>query len=275
MNKMSIKIGEKKFWDRISKDVNREQEKVSDAIRGDILEEYSLNKTYRRKFMLEICCGTGQNANIIADKAGASVVGIDISSETIKIATRNARNRAIKAYFIVADAENLPFHKNVFDVVFAINALHHLPNPEKSIAEMHRVLKLGGETIMWKESGGFLSKFKNSVTFPIMRNLFKSLCLFNRFPICSPIEENNPVLFSFKWLYKSFKDAGFSEINVRGAEYLMSMWSIFIRSPPKFLLRFMIKIDKYLSHIPIIRGMCFTIRVTAKKTKSANDKEDN
>jgi SAM-dependent methyltransferase len=255
MDVRTIKREEKKFWDNISEDMSMKRKKEGDARREQILEAFHLIETFRDKFLLEICCGTGENANVIANRAGSTVIGLDISSEAIKIATKNTDKKIMRNSFIVADAENLPFQEDVFDDVFTIYCLHHLSNPEKCIEEMYRVLKPGGNIIIWKESGGLLSKFKNPVTISLNKD----------FPVCSPIERVAPVSFSIKELYKLFKDAGFSEINVRGAEYVMGIWSIFALAPPKFLFLFIMKLDDFLSHIPFICNICFTIRITAKK----------
>jgi SAM-dependent methyltransferase len=43
----------------------------------------------------------------------------------------------------------MDFPDNSFDIVYASNLLHHLPEPEKAIREMHRVLKPGGKACFW------------------------------------------------------------------------------------------------------------------------------
>ena len=49
-----------------------------------------------------------------------------------------------KLYFSVQDATNLPYADNSFDAVMIANALHIMPEPEKALREIHRVLKEQG-----------------------------------------------------------------------------------------------------------------------------------
>lgn len=50
-----------------------------------------------------------------------------------------------KARLFVADAENLPFKDNTFDFIYSWGVLHHTPNYQKAIREIHRVLKPDGK----------------------------------------------------------------------------------------------------------------------------------
>lgn len=62
-------------------------------------------------------------------------------------AAKEARTRSERFDFelktLVADAESLPFKPESFDFVFTHDGLHYLPHPEKGIAEMARVAKIG------------------------------------------------------------------------------------------------------------------------------------
>lgn len=69
----------------------------------------------------------------------------DASEEMITEAKRN--NRSAKLHFSVRDMFCLPYADKSFDVVIVSNALHIIPQPEKALAEIRRVLKDDGVLI--------------------------------------------------------------------------------------------------------------------------------
>ncbi len=93
------------------------------------------------KVVLELATGPGLIANNIADKA-AKVVATDFSPEMINQAKKNATTGNV--VFEIADASDLSYADKSFDVVVIANALHVIPNPEKVLGEIDRVLKDGG-----------------------------------------------------------------------------------------------------------------------------------
>ena len=98
---------------------------------------------YRNKKVLEIGCGLGIDLVKFAEN-GAIVIGIDIAGKSIELAKKNFEVHGLKGSFEVMDAGDMKFEDNSFDVVFAQGMLQYAPNPEKTIAEVHRVLKQGG-----------------------------------------------------------------------------------------------------------------------------------
>jgi ubiquinone/menaquinone biosynthesis C-methylase UbiE len=95
--------------------------------------------------VLDICCGTGDQAFYYA-KLGASVYGIDLDPNMIRLAQKDQRNKDPNVSFRVADAANLPFDDASFDFVSVCLALHEIDEEmrNKTISEMRRVLKKGG-----------------------------------------------------------------------------------------------------------------------------------
>jgi SAM-dependent methyltransferase len=89
--------------------------------------------------VLEVGSGPGHVADLLA-KAGASVTGVDFSSEMVEVAQKGYPDIA----FQQADAENLPFEAESFDAVVANFVVHHLARPEVVFGEVYRVLKPGG-----------------------------------------------------------------------------------------------------------------------------------
>lgn len=96
------------------------------------------------KDVLELATGPGMIARHIAPSA-ASVIATDFAPKMIETA-RKAKNPE-NLSFEVADATSLRFEDKSFDVVVIANALHIIPNPEKALAEIRRVLKDDGVLI--------------------------------------------------------------------------------------------------------------------------------
>jgi len=118
---------------------------LKESFIGDFINYYPLKKaisllpfSLRGKTVLNICCGDGFEAEYLV-KLGAKVTVSDISSEAVKAAKR----RCPQVKGVLADAENLPFKDENFDLVIVRAGLHHLPNPDKGISEMDRVSKQG------------------------------------------------------------------------------------------------------------------------------------
>ena len=89
--------------------------------------------------VLEIGSGPGHVADLLV-QAGASVTGVDFSSNMVKV----AQNKYPGITFRQADAEQLPFEAGSFDAVVANFVVHHLARPETVFREVQRVLKSGG-----------------------------------------------------------------------------------------------------------------------------------
>ena len=96
------------------------------------------------KDVLELATGPGMIARHIAPLAN-HVVATDFAPKMIETA-RKAKNPE-NVRFEVADATSLRFMDKSFDVVVIANALHIIPNPEKALAEIRRVLKDDGVLI--------------------------------------------------------------------------------------------------------------------------------
>jgi ubiquinone/menaquinone biosynthesis C-methylase UbiE len=94
--------------------------------------------------VLEI--GVGMGADYLEWlKAGANATGVDLSPASIDKARRRCELAGYPADLRVADAENLPFPSDSFDIVYSYGVLHHSPDTARCIREAWRVLKPGGE----------------------------------------------------------------------------------------------------------------------------------
>ena len=100
-----------------------------------------LRPVVRHKTVLELATGTGVIAKNIVNSA-AHIEATDASPEMIAEAKRD--NRSAKLHFSVQDMFHLPYADESFDVVIVANALHIVPEPEKALPEIRRVLKDDG-----------------------------------------------------------------------------------------------------------------------------------
>jgi SAM-dependent methyltransferase len=98
--------------------------------------------------VLEVGVGIGTDLAQYA-RNGARVSGIDLTEEAVNMTRENFEQRGLEYETLqTADAENLPFEDNSFDLVFSNGVLHHTPNTDKAVQEIHRVLKPHGKTIV-------------------------------------------------------------------------------------------------------------------------------
>ena len=94
--------------------------------------------------MLEIGVGIGADYEGWL-KAGAIATGVDLSAASLKLTQRRCELAGLAPDLQRADAENLPFASDTFDVVYSYGVMHHSPDTAKCVKEALRVLKPGGE----------------------------------------------------------------------------------------------------------------------------------
>lgn len=153
----NLKSEVKAFWNRQSCDTGQAQ---SQKFTREYFEEiercryavlpyihsFAQFTRYHGKRVLEVGFGAGTDF-IQWLRAGAIVSGIDLTEEALANVTHR-----IQVYGLpqpeslqVADAENLPFESNSFDLGYSWGVLHHTPDTEKALRELVRVVRPGGE----------------------------------------------------------------------------------------------------------------------------------
>jgi SAM-dependent methyltransferase len=93
--------------------------------------------------LLEVGCGMGTDLLQFA-RGGAEVTGVDLTARSIEISRRHFAVYDARGDFAIADGESLPFADGSFEVVYSNGVLHHTPDTEGAVREVHRVLRLGG-----------------------------------------------------------------------------------------------------------------------------------
>ena len=104
------------------------------------IAKYAQFEKWKDKKVLEVGCGVG-NDLIRFVRAGAHVTGIDLTPKSVYLTNQRLSLYNYKAEVFEADAENMPFEDNTFDLVYSWGVLHHTPDTEKAIREVRRVTK--------------------------------------------------------------------------------------------------------------------------------------
>ena len=130
--------------------------------------------------VLDVACGTGRMLPEVFKAAkNISYVGADTSVEMMRELQKKARllNKIKEVETIIADATNLPFRDNTFDVVYSFHLLWHIEKSEqeKVINEMKRVVRPGGVIIFDILNKNFIwEKVKNFMGIGKSEGLFKT-----------------------------------------------------------------------------------------------------
>ncbi len=100
-------------------------------------------KAFSGKKVLDIGPGRGQETYNYS-KAGSFVTTLEYAGQGVNIVRDRINTFALDVDLIQGDAVSIPMANNSFDLVFSYGVLHHIPEMEKSIEEVFRVLKPGG-----------------------------------------------------------------------------------------------------------------------------------
>ena len=103
----------------------------------------SLISPVKKSRVLDVACGTGAAIAYFDDSN--EYTGLDLSYSMLKEAAKKIKKRAFqKSTLIQANAETLPFEDESFEFILMDTALHMIPDYEKAISEISRVLTAGG-----------------------------------------------------------------------------------------------------------------------------------
>lgn len=137
LKRLGFKGTEKRYG--LALNFYEEAEKRADYILS-VFEKY-LNQKIENKSILELGSGTG-NLCISCSRKNKNVVGVEINNDMLQFSLKGDKNK--KCTFLKADAQNLPFKENSFDIVFAVDILEHVKSSKKVVDESQRVLKKQG-----------------------------------------------------------------------------------------------------------------------------------
>jgi 2-polyprenyl-3-methyl-5-hydroxy-6-metoxy-1,4-benzoquinol methylase len=120
--------------------------------------------------VLDIGCSTGIITNALKDRFG-NVIGIDIDEQAISYAKTKYERDGLK--FDLQDSMNLKFASNSFDIVVCAHIYEHVPDSNKLISEICRVLKTGG--ICYFAAGNRLNVIEPHYRLPLLSILPKPI----------------------------------------------------------------------------------------------------
>jgi 27-O-demethylrifamycin SV methyltransferase len=99
--------------------------------------------------VLDVGCGTGRPASVLAEKFGCEVVGISPSVECIENAQKLVTGDLSSSLsFEIGDAQRMRFEDNTFDVAWVMESSHLILDKNKLFEEIFRVLKPGGQLVL-------------------------------------------------------------------------------------------------------------------------------
>ena len=106
--------------------------------------------------VLDVGCGIGGPARLLAAEFGCAVTGIDLTEEFCEAATRLSELVKLsgKVEFRCANALDLPFEPAGFDAVWTQHASMNISDKDRLYSEFHRVLKPGGRVCIYDIAAG-------------------------------------------------------------------------------------------------------------------------
>ena len=119
----------------------------------ELIEELLLwadcNKDNPPQNIIDVGCGIGGSTLHLAQKFGSKATGITLSPVQASRAKERAAEAGLdsRVQFEVANALEMPFEDNSFDLVWSLESGEHMPDKTKFLQECYRVLKPGGKMI--------------------------------------------------------------------------------------------------------------------------------
>src|SRR5437773_3426876 len=133
--------GEKLYLEAPDREGFRKQAPIRYSLEPEILP-FADFLAARGKKVLEIGVGLGAD-NQRSAEAGALLTGIDLTPHAIVLTIRRLEAFGLRSDLRVGNAEQLPFEKDGFDIVYSWGVIHHSPNTRRAVEEIFRVLKPG------------------------------------------------------------------------------------------------------------------------------------
>ncbi len=104
--------------------------------------------------VVDVGCGSGSLHGQLAE-AGARVVGVDTSPGMLREAAQQAREARLPVVLVRGDAQQLPLADGCAEVLLASHMLYHVPDRERALREMRRVLRTGGRAVLATNAADF------------------------------------------------------------------------------------------------------------------------
>ena len=217
----------------------------------------------RGKRLLDLGCGAGENSVYFAQK-GANCVAADYSPGMVEVALKLAAANGVSIEGHTANAMALDFADNTFDIVYASNLLHHIPDPKIALKEMHRVLKPGGKACFW-------DPLKHNPVINVYRRMATEVRTDDEMPLDINIIKVVKSLFSqvsydtfwlaSLWIFLRFYLI--EKVDPNKERYWKKIIIEYERLNPTY--RRLETIDQSLKRIPLMKRLAWNIAVVATK----------
>jgi ubiquinone/menaquinone biosynthesis C-methylase UbiE len=215
------------------------------------------------KLLLDLGCGAGENSVYFAKK-GARCVATDYSPGMVDVALKLAAANRVTIEGQTANAMALDFADNTFDLVYASNLLHHIPDPKIALKEMHRVLKPGGKACFW-------DPLKHNPVINVYRRMATEVRTDDEMPLDINIVNYIKTLFSETaydtfwiatlWIFLRFYLI--ERVDPNQERYWKKIIIEQERLAPSY--QRLEQVDKALKKIPLIKRLAWNIAVVATK----------
>ena len=143
----------REFWEQgppmgfIGENYSYEQKRNFRYLLQDYMHDTFKFEDFKGKKVLEIGCGAGIDSAEFA-RNGALVTSTDFTDQSVQSTKELMEEAGLPVNVVRADATNLQFEDNTFDCIYSFGVLHHIPNIEKALSEIKRVLKPGGRVMV-------------------------------------------------------------------------------------------------------------------------------
>jgi ubiquinone/menaquinone biosynthesis C-methylase UbiE len=119
---------------------NQTYRELTEGVRPDDVVFEAVREAAPERF-LDVGCGMGELAERVQKELGAQVVAVDISPRMVEL----AKARGLDVH--LADVQSLPFADQEFDCIAANWVLYHVPDLDRGLSELERVLRRGGHLV--------------------------------------------------------------------------------------------------------------------------------
>lgn len=188
----------------------------------------------------------------------------DYSPGMVSVALKLAEQNHVQVEGRVINAMAIDFPDNTFDIIYAANLLHHIPDPMAVIKEMHRVLKPGGKACFW-------DPLKHNPVINVYRRMATEVRTEDETPLDIALVKQVRSQFSaVKWdtfwiatLWIFLRFYLIEKVNPNQERYWKKIILEHTRLQPTY--RRLEKLDRVLKKLPGMKRMAWNLAVVATK----------
>lgn len=258
---------ERSFHDRWAESIEVEGIRVNDYFEACTAPENRFILGHlgdvKGKTLLDLGCGAGENSVYFSLK-GAHCTATDYSSGMVEKALKLAATNGLQIEARTMNAMEIEFPDNTFDIAYAANLLHHLPEPRAALREIHRVLKPGGKLCFW-------DPLRHNPVINVYRRMAREVRTEDEVPLDIGITEFVGSLFratvydtfwlSTLWIFLRFRLI--ERVDPNKERYWKKIIAESARLEPAY--RRLERLDRLVKQVPFMKKFAWNIAVVATK----------